>query len=147
MLHVFKINPVDKNDVCKMEDRCLYLNGIISNKVNNILTFGYPEKQNNSSNESCDDLDYDLYAFTVLGYEIEEGISYCGVDNVVKKMSFVFAVSSEVKYENVRLKNKEMINDSRGSCAEVGIFSDETCEFEIPIFGSIPAYLIVFKLE
>ena len=147
IVHIFKINPVNKNEVCKMENKYLYLNGIKSNEVNNILTFGYPEKQNNSSDDSCEDLDYYHYAYTFLEHEIEDGISYDEVDNVVKKLSFVFMVSSEEKYEDYCTKNKEIIKDSRGSCAEVGLFSDETCESKTPIPGLIPAYLIVFELE
>ena len=147
ILHVFKINPVDKNEVSKVKDRCLYLRGIKSNEVNNVLTYGYPEKQNNSINESSNDLDNVRFAPLIFRNEIEEGVSYYGVDNVVKKLSFVLVISSAEKYEDYCTKNNEIIKDSRGSCVEVGLFSDESCDCETNLFGSIPAYLIVFELE
>ena len=150
MLHVFKINPVDAGEVNKIKDKCLYLNGITSNNVNNILIFGYPEKQNNLVD---DEQHYNnCYASTLLEDEIEDGISYCEVDNVVKKLSFVFVVSSEDKHKDccnnllqIAVKNKEIIKDSRGSCAKVGLVSDETYDFTTHI--SCPAYLIIFELE
>ena len=43
--HIFKIKPVEKNEVAKLKDDFLFLNGIKSNNVNNILAFVYPKKQ------------------------------------------------------------------------------------------------------
>ena len=128
-----------------MEDRCLYLYGIKSNEVSDILTFGYPEI--NSMDESGDEFDCRLYASINLEDEIQEGISYCDVDCAVKKLSFVFAVSSEYKYRDCCNKNKQVVKDSRGSCVNVGLFGDGSYESETTICGLIPAYLVVFELE
>ena len=90
---------------------------------------------------------HNCYASILLGDEIEERSSYCEFDNVVKKLSFVFAVSSAEKYEDRCTENKEIIKDSRGCCAEVGLFNDESKLSNTPIFGLTPAYLIVFELK
>ena len=144
IMHVFKINPVDKTEVVKMKDKCLYLKGIKSNKVNNTLTFGYPFKQHNLIDNK---LHYNNHVFSFLGDEIEEGLSYCEVDNAVKKLSFVFVASSETNYKGFCLKGSDILRDSRGSCAAVGLFSNEHCILKAPISASVPAYLIVFELE
>ena len=64
----------------------------------------------------------------------------------MKKLSFVLIASSEENYDDFGLNKREMINDSRGSCAEVGLFKEDA-RTHIKTYGLIPAYLVVIELE
>ena len=49
ILHVFKISPADGNEVRKVHNSSLYLQGVTANKIINILTSGYPKTYKSSS--------------------------------------------------------------------------------------------------
>ena len=139
ILHLFKINPVDKNEVTNLKDTCIFLSGIKSNKVNEILTNGYSRNKYKKGHKKFDT----ELATTSFDEQVESGLSYHAVDNVVKKVSFVFVASSEDEYWE--LETKQVVRDSRGSCVEVGLFRDV---FTHSAWSCLtPLYLIVFELE
>ena len=138
--HVFKINPVDKNEELDLKDKYVFLHGVTSNRVKSILTEGYL-KEYDENDVSYKNLFYN-YSTTHLRNAINTGVSYCLVDNVVKKFSFVFVASSGVKYENFCMKDSKIVKDTRGSCVDVG----KNRNFDKIISGFTPAYLIVFEL-
>ena len=141
--HVFKINPVDKNEELDLKDKYGFLHGVKSNRVNNILKEGYLRVYD-KNDVSYRNLVYN-YSSTSLRNAIGTGISYCLVDNVVKKFSFVFVASSGVKYENFCLKDSKIVKDIREICVDIGKFRKDKYLCKI-ISGFTPAYLIVFEL-
>ena len=92
ILHIIKVNPVDRNEVAIMNNKYLLLNGVRSNKVNDILTQGYPRTEYVFHDYSSIINFYQVSS--CFNNEIRKGFSYCEVDNVVKKLSFVFVVIS-----------------------------------------------------
>ena len=139
ILHIVKINPIDKNELTKLKDKCLYLTGINPNKIKNILKWGLYQKCNEK-------FDPDLnFASTNYEEEVTRGLSYCEVGGTVKQLSFILVSSSHDNYCCTNT-NKEYIEDSRGSRIDVGLFraNDDIMFRKI---GLIPAYVIVVEVE
>ena len=59
-------------------------------------------------------------ASTCLADEIDKVVSYCMLENALKKLSFVLVASSGEHYENFRYKDSEFVKDSRESYFDVG---------------------------
>ena len=147
ILHIFKIKPVEKHEVTTFKDNLLFLNGIKSNNVNEILNFGYPKKQSNSRKTGKEEVPgWYLETFRpTLKIEIDKGISYCEVGDVVKKLSFVFvAKCSEESYRKKFFRVGR--EDCSGSCVAVS-FHLNAYKTILTSLHLIPAYLIIFELE
>ena len=140
---LFRINPINKTKVAKLKHKHLYLNGVEINKVKYVLTNGYPKDQKERNNSEIN--------FTVptidLYNESHRKICCCEIDNEVKKLSFVFVVSSEVNYKDCYIRGKKLIEDSRKSSTREGLFSSYLLEKESNHLELIPAYLIIFELN
>ena len=135
IMPIFKIIPVHKHEATKLKDKFMLLNGVKANRVNSILTDGYQQTQN-VSNET-----HLMYSSNSFKLELDNGESYCEVDGVVKKLSFVFVSCSEHK-EN--MKNKKFVTDSRGSC---WIFRKKLKKYRMNCEDAcfIPAYLMAVE--
>ena len=138
---IFRINPVDKSEVLNLKEKYIYLNGVKADKVQYVLTNGYPNDQS-----SVKEFDSVLQqTTTVLSIATCFGRNYCEVDITVKKLSFVFVVCSNDNYKN--MKKKTIIEDSRKSVTKEGIFSNVKNGVLKNNFDLIPAYLIIFELD
>ena len=177
VLHILKINPVDKNEVAKLKGERLLFNGMKSNEINKILTSGYPShtfftrnieqvlRKHKILQEFSKLNEHFCTATDCLKHEISKGSSYCAVgnlveaddilklddvvvDDVIKKVSFVFVSSTENATEN-KFDNKEFRTDSRGSFLKkiVKMSGNKKCNWENVFTCTIPAYLVVFELN
>ena len=103
VLHVFRTNPVDQNEFRFTIYSSLYLHGVTSNNVLNVLTSGYP-MSNLALSEQCrekcvgkniNSKQCSCYCSSSLSRELSKGASYCNVKNKLKKLSFVFVASAK----------------------------------------------------
>ena len=138
ILHLFKISPTDENETQIYDDKCLYMNSTQPDEIGSILTSGYPkEHEKNFVSEEC-------VASNYFHEAIYHGKSYCEVEGTVKKLSFVFLVISEDKYEDFYLNDAQIMKtskDSRQSLIEV--FYEES--FNMETCALAPAYLIILE--
>ena len=77
---------------------------------------------------------------------MQDNISYCEVDKAVKRLSFVFVVTTEPPHERLspdEVSKMEATKDSRESLIIKGAFTDKDLRLETNAL--IPAYLIVFE--
>ena len=125
ILHVLKVNPVDKNEVSKSQNKTLHLYGIKSNNINNVLTYGYYNKASDSQS---------ITGSTSYEKELAKGLSYCEVGGVVEKLSFVLVAS--LKYDEHKIGVEPRDRDSKHNL----FAGDKTTE------KLIPEYLIIFKV-
>ena len=104
VLHIFRINPIDQIQVNKLKYTDLYLHGIKSNKIIDVLSSGYPsdtESLLKKCNDKCFNVELSKSPCSCkivsndLKKEILKGTSYCNVENEVGKMSFVFVVGGK----------------------------------------------------
>ena len=119
----------------------LYLDGVIVEEIEDILTNGYSEEDNDLA-------DTNLVPFqltTDLSLAINNGRNYCEVDNTVKELSFVFVVCSEENYKNLNKKDGKLMEDTRSSVTREGLFGDDDNGIVENISDLIPAYLIIFE--
>ena len=141
--HLFRIYSVDKNKVLNFKQKFLYLNGIKADKIKYVLTNGYPKDQSNCFHGVLNHATTNLRLATHVFRR-----NYCEVDNTVKRLSFVFVVSSEDNYEESISKNKKFIEDSRKNVTREEIFVNLDYDGPVKsIFNLVPAYLIVFELD
>ena len=139
---ILRINPTDKNESYKFREKCLYINGVALKNVKDILTNGYPKDRKSLYNFDpiLDKPSTDLYNLNL-------DVSYCEVDNTVKKLSFVFVVCSEDQYKDTKLKEMKVIEDSRGSITREGWFGNDENRIKESGCDLIPAYLIIFEFD
>ena len=137
VVQVYRINPVDKSEIEKMHDGLLYMHGVKSDKVLDVLASGYPVSHDDfvkpyrlSAKESYCDVS------TNLDFELKKGTSYCVSDGRVRKLSFVFLASKGNSAE------VSPISDTRGCC----FIKSETTSIR-QMNGLIPAYLVVFSSQ
>ena len=133
----------------KLQNNQLYLQGVTSNKVINVLTSGYP-KDSESFSKYCKEECFCEYlsgfcncsceVSSVLNDELPKGVSYCKVEDEVRKLSFVF-VAGHADTIDDRLS----IPDSRGCSIYHGSFRSVYSSYN-NIQGMVPAYLIVFNI-
>ena len=126
ILHVLKVNPVDKNEVSNSQNKTLHLYGIKSNNINKILTYGYHNKASDSQS---------ITGSTSYEKELAKGLSYCEVGGAVEKLSFVLVASSKHGKHKVWVKPRD--RDSKDNL----FAGDKTIE------KLIPEYLIILKVE
>ena len=171
VLHIFRINPVDQNEERKIHNACLYLHGVKSDKVVNILQSGYP-KSWESYDKKCEKecIREDIFlkkkcsclTSNELTKELFKGTSFCTLEGDVRKLSFVFVLghgkanmnndsgakrirlSGEKHHENAVCGMERILkSDSRGCSTLYGSFTNPS--YGIPSIGMVPAYLIVFN--
>ena len=82
VLHVLKINPVNEKKVSQMQNKPIYLYGVKSHEVNDIIMSSFTL---NSKFHRCVSKKFET--------ELSYGRSLCNVDNELKKKSFVFVTS------------------------------------------------------
>ena len=153
IVNIFKITSVDKNEDRRIINNTLYLQGVKSDKVVNILKSGYPlsselfEKQ---CKEECfgeNVLRTDNCSCIVsnsLDRELPKGISYCNVDDEVKKIAFVFVASSG-HVSSLDYARTSANTDSRGCSIVCDSFRGSMSSKE-SILGMVPAYLVVLNI-
>ena len=135
-----------------------FFNGIKSNEVKSVLTHGYsrtrikqslrddPHLQHFKARGNIPWYYYDAYrATTCLKREITKGSSYCSVVKVAKKVSFVFAASSENVSESPFSVDKEVYTDSRGSFVDMNLIRSD--KLKLARNCVTPAYLIIFEIN
>ena len=74
---------------------------------------------------------------------MQDNISYCEVDKAVKRLSFVFVVTTYERLSPDEVSKMEATKDSRESLIIKGAFTDKDLRLETNAL--IPAYLIVFE--
>ena len=161
VLHMFKINPVDGNELAKLRGEYLFFKGTSSDKVISTLTQGYykdpsillrklidPYQTGMNSVITRDELgdNEDEYnASTRLEDQISKGLSYYGgADKTVKKISCIFLVSSGKASENPFF-DAEVLTDTRGSHVDTHLIRSDKYKWEKPC--KVPAYLVVLELN
>ena len=82
--------------------------------------------------------------------ELQKGISYCNIDDNLKKMSFVFVVDPKVNESFIIYRGKSFFKDSRECYVVEGTFTS-SCEFDnynfVGVDKLVPAYLIVLNCD
>ena len=150
VLHVFKIQPVDQNEIRRMKGSRLYLHGIKSNEVESVLKNGYHDQMWSFNQVCMDDCvqckseKCALYMSDCVDVEITKGVS-CSHDEY-RKFSFVYVVSGQDSLQSN--KHNKVVSDSRGNHVKNGHFKTLGCRGidSRSTIGMIPAYLIVLKL-
>ena len=154
--YIFRINHVDLNEVEKLKNSFLYLQGVKANKVMNVLKFGYP-KDYESLRKQCKEECFGEYVLrngncsckvsTLLDEELPKGVSYCKVQDKVKKLLFVLVASEGLAAATDHFSISSDNNlDSRGCAPAYGSFRNHNNNFHLPTEGMVPAYLIVFNM-
>ena len=141
---VYKVNHVEKNKESLFKDKNIVIRGCESTKVRDVLTYGCFDKKNDPnplqkrSNDGLSTLEIEIFSST----------SYCVVQNVAKKFSFVFLMASEKLRLKARVKkynkgeNTEIVTDSRGT--SFGSLKSVGDRYSLDV---IPAYLVVFDSD
>ena len=155
VLRILKINhPVAKDVVDKMTNKYLLPKGVEKNKIEQNLTANQNESNSSRKRRNPSTSSFVCQGITTcLSRAVSKGSSFCEIDDVVKRLSFVFLVVSENESPKLHAVNNEGVErDSRGSYFKVNSSPHIGCrccsatsEYKTNCF--IPAYLIVFELE
>ena len=152
--HMFRINLKEKKEVDQIQDRRLFLHGVKSNKVENIISSGYSDQLwtfNDKCKEDCIYCVKPLCArYTSESFSLE---SFKSIGNrktakdqkyVNKQLVYLFVVADKEMSSKIITKK----TDSRGCYIEDGSFRKHHFSAKCiskPSTETIPAYLLVLR--
>ena len=106
VLRILKINhPVAKDVVDKMTNKYLLPKGVEKNKIEQNLTAHHNESNSSRKRRNPSTSSFVCQGITTcLSRAVSKGSSFCEIDDVVKRLSFVFlVVSQKMKVRNCML--------------------------------------------
>ena len=106
--------------------------------MKDVLRLGFTQEETKEQLQNGIELGFSR---TTSQRQVSAGLSYCKMDDKVKKLSFVFFATCEKKRSILNRKTKWISTDSRGSFFETFPLNGSYFNAE----HSVPAYLVVFE--